>query len=148
MSPHQLFSVLNLVAVAGWLLLAVSPRWPRLIDVAGRGLPVVFACVYIAVIAAHWRGSEGGFSTLTDVATLFANPWLLLAGWTHYLAFDLFVGAWETRDARERRIPHVLVLPCLLLTFLFGPAGLLLYLSVRTVGARAVGLSARSVVAG
>jgi hypothetical protein len=131
MSPHQLFPVLNLAAMAGWMLLAVSPRWPRLIDVAGRGFPIIFACVYIVAIAANWRGSERGFSSLADVATLFANPWLLLAGWTHYLAFDLFVGSWETRDARERRIPHLLVLPCLLLTFLFGPAGLLLYLGLR-----------------
>jgi hypothetical protein len=136
MSPHQLFPMLNVAAMVGWLLLAVSPRWPRLIDVAGRAFPLAFACVYIVAIAANWRGSEGGFSSLADVATLFANPWLLLAGWIHYLAFDLFVGAWEARDARERRIPHLLVLPCLALTFMFGPAGLLLYLALRTVRAR------------
>ena len=129
--------MLNLAAVVGWVLLAVSPRWPRLIDIAGRAFPILFACVYVITIAANWRGSEGGFSSLPDVAALFANPWLLLAGWTHYLAFDLFVGAWETRDARERGLPHWLLLPCLLLTFLFGPAGLLLYLGVRTGFARA-----------
>src|SRR4029079_9633538 len=93
MSPHQLFPMLNVAAMVGWLLLAVSPRWPRLIDVAGRAFPLAFACVYIVAIAANWRGSEGGFSPLADGATLFANPWLLLAGWIHYLAFDLFVGA-------------------------------------------------------
>jgi ABA4-like protein len=130
MSPQQLFSLLNLAAMAGWLLLA-------LIDVAGRGFPLLLAVVYVVTIATHWRGSEGGFSSLADVATLFANPWLLLAGWTHYLAFDLFVGGWEARDARERRISHLLVLPCLLLTFLFGPAGLLLYFGMRTGLARA-----------
>ena len=65
------------------------------------------------------------------MATLFANPWLLLAGWIHYLAFDLFVGSWEVRDARERGIPHLLVVPCLVMTFLFGPAGWLLYALVR-----------------
>ena len=137
MSANQLFSVLNLVAAVGWILLAVSPRWPRLIDLAGRVLPIAFACIYVTVIAANWRGSEGGFGSLPDVASLFANPWLLLAGWTHYLAFDLFVGAWETRDARERRLPHLLLLPCLLLTFMFGPGGMLLYLAVRSGFARA-----------
>jgi len=55
----------------------------------------------------------------------------LLAGWVHYLAFDLFVGSWEARDALSHRIPHLAVIPCLLLTFLFGPAGLLLYLLLR-----------------
>ena len=52
-------------------------------------------------------------------------------GWTHYLAFDLFIGGWEVRDAQSRGISHLLVVPALVLTFLFGPAGLLLYLAVR-----------------
>ena len=56
---------------------------------------------------------------------------MLLAGWTHYLAFDLFIGGWEVRDAQRRGIPHLLVVPALVLTFLFGPAGLLLYLAIR-----------------
>jgi hypothetical protein len=132
MSAQQLFSLLNLAAVAGWLLLALSPRWPRLVDVAGRVFPAAFAGIYIVVIATNWSSSEGSFSSLSGVAQLFADPWLLLAGWTHYLAFDLFVGAWEVRDARDRGISHLAVLPCLLLTFLFGPAGWLLYLGVRT----------------
>ena len=59
------------------------------------------------------------------------TPWLLLAGWIHYLAFDLFVGSWEVRDAQERGIPHLAVVPCLLLTFMFGPAGWFLYNLVR-----------------
>ena len=84
----------------------------------------------------HWSGSSGGFSSLPDVAALFGNPWLLLAGWTHYLAFDLLVGSWEVRDARDRGVPHRLVLPCLALTFLFGPAGWLLYRSLRTAYTR------------
>jgi len=75
----------------------------------------------------------GGFSTLAGVGTLFSNPWLLLAGWMHYLAFDLLVGSWELEDAAERGIPHWIVVPCLLLTFLFGPAGWLLYRIVRSI---------------
>src|SRR4051812_21348401 len=55
---------------------------------------------------------------------------MLLAGWTHYLAFDLFVGRWEVRDAQRRGIPHLLITPALVLTFLLGPAGFLFYLPV------------------
>ncbi len=58
---------------------------------------------------------------------------MLLAGWLHYLAFDLFVGAWEVRDASTHGVPHVLVVPCLLLTFLLGPIGLLAYHAVRLI---------------
>ena len=68
---------------------------------------------------------------LDGVATLFANRWLLLAGWVHYLAFDLLIGTWEARDARERGLPHLLLVPCLFLTLMFGPAGWLAYIGVR-----------------
>ena len=62
---------------------------------------------------------------------LFTSPFAVLAGWVHYLAFELFVGAWEVRDARRRNVPHLLVVPCLALTLMLGPAGLMSYLMLR-----------------
>jgi hypothetical protein len=131
MTPDQLFSLANLVAVVGWILLIVLPRRQWAADVAARAIPGVLAAGYVTIVATNWIGSSGGFSSLPDVAALFANPWLLLAGWVHYLAFDLLVGSWEARDARERGVPHLIVVPCLVMTFLFGPAGWLLYVAVR-----------------
>lgn len=137
MSPEQLFPVLNAVSLVSWLLLAIFPRRPLVTrTIAGAAVPVFFAVAYIAIIASAWGGSEGGFSSLDGVASLFANRWLLLAGWTHYLAFDLLVGVWEVRDSIERRIPHLLVVPCLALTFMFGPVGWLLYQLIRGVAGR------------
>ena len=132
MTPEQIFSVVNLLALAGWVVLAVLPGRAWVSKAIAAGVIPVLAAVYVGLIAFNWRGSEGGFGSLAEVAQLFANPWLLLAGWTHYLAFDLFVGSWEARDARSLGISHWLVLPCLLLTFLFGPAGWLLYTILRT----------------
>ena len=138
MTPHQIFSIANFVALCCWLLLVLVPRKQWVTDlVAGVMVPALFAALYAGVIALNFWGSEGGFSTLSDVALLFRDPWLLLAGWIHYLAFDLLVGAWESRDARDRGVPHLALVPCLILTFLFGPAGWLLYLGVRSVAARA-----------
>jgi membrane protein insertase Oxa1/YidC/SpoIIIJ len=96
-------------------------------------IPLALACVYATLVATHWGEGPGGFSTLTAVAQLFTNPWMLLAGWIHYLAFDLFIGAWEVRDSVQHRVSHFLVIPCLILTFLFGPIGLLLYFIIRTL---------------
>lgn len=137
MSPEQLFSIVNAVAAVSWLLMAARPRARWATDiVAGVVVPATLAVMYIGIVGVMWRSSSGGFSSLADVATLFANPWLLLAGWVHYLAFDLLVGAWEVRDARTHHVPHLFVLPCLALTFLFGPAGWLLYLGVRALPGR------------
>jgi hypothetical protein len=126
-TPDALFSTLNLIAMLGWILLIVRPG-ARVVTIAVTTvIPAVMAIVYVAVLATMWGRGEGGFSSLADVGALFREPWLLLAGWVHYLAFDLLVGSWEVRDARKRGIPHLLVIPCLILTFLFGPAGWLLY---------------------
>ena len=133
MTANQTFDILNLVALGGWVLLALSSRLPRVAEtVTGAVIPVLLGGVYVVLVAANWKGSEGGFSSLPAVAALFSNPWILLAGWTHYLAFDLLVGNWEMQDAKARGISFPLVLPCLVLTFLFGPAGWLLYLAVRS----------------
>ena len=132
MSPEQLFSVLNLIAMAAWLPLVFLPRVHWAATVVPVVVPVVLAVIYVALVAVALPGSEGGFSSLAGVRTLFDNPWGLLAGWTHYLAFDLFIGGWEVRDAQRRGIPHLLIVPALVLTFLLGPGGLLLYLAIRT----------------
>lgn len=132
MTLERLFSVCNLIATAGWILLLVVPRNRRAMSIAGTVIPLSLAVVYFALFALHVRGSQGGFSSLAAVAQLFDNHWLLLAGWVHYLAFDLFIGAWETRDAMARRVPRLLLAPCLVITFMLGPIGLLCYYAVRT----------------
>ena len=136
---NQIFSVANAVALVGWVLLAALPR-SRWAQRASTWLvPGLLALVYVAIVAATWGRSPGGFSSLTDVALLFDNRWMLLAGWLHYLAFDLFIGCWITRDARAHGIAHGWVLPSLTLTFLFGPAGWLSYLGLRTALRRRAG---------
>jgi hypothetical protein len=132
MTPDQVFSIANIAALCTWILLVVRPRQRWVAGVlAPIAMPAFFALIYVAIIATQWKGSAGGFSSLTAVGTLFRQPWLLLAGWVHYLAFDLFVGSWEVRDAQQRGIPHLAVIPCLALTFMFGPAGWLAYGGVR-----------------
>ena len=138
MTPEQVFSIANLIAVVAWLMLVLLPRqrWVTA-TVTSVVVPMLFAIVYVGIVATTFGRTPGGFSTLADVGTLFSNPWALLAGWIHYLAFDLLIGTWEARDSRERGLPHLLLVPCLLLTFLFGPAGWLLYMGIRLTKSRA-----------
>jgi hypothetical protein len=137
MTPEQIFSAANAVALISWILLAVFPRRRVVTDVlAGTIVPAALAVAYSLIVLAVWTSSDGSFATLGGVSTLFSNPWLLLAGWIHYLAFDLLMGRWELRDAQARGIPHACVVPCLALTFLFGPAGWLLYRGVAALGPR------------
>ncbi|MGH9220198.1 MAG: ABA4-like family protein [Vicinamibacterales bacterium] len=140
MDLEQLFSMAGLVAMSGWLLLVILPRNSIVQLVAGVAIPLVLSVGYLILIVLHFRGTEGGFGSLADVAALFQKPELLLAGWIHYLAFDLFIGAWETRDAQRSGLPHLVVIPCLVMTFMLGPIGLLFYFAIRTAKLRAVPL--------
>ena len=131
MSPDSLFSLAGVLAAGGWILLAALPRWRWTMGIASVFLPLTLAGLYLGLVLVHLIGADGGFGSLEQVARLFENRWLLLAGWVHYLAFDLFVGAWEVRDAQRLGLPHLAVLPCLALTLFAGPVGLLAYFLVR-----------------
>ncbi len=133
MTPEAVFSAASTTALLSWLALVVRPRSAWVQTLTGRVVPVAFAVLYAVILVPRFAGSDGGFDSLAGVQRLFADPWLLLAGWIHYLAFDLLTGVWETRDAARRGVPHWMVIPCLLLTFMFGPVGWLLYLGVRQV---------------
>ncbi len=126
------FSAANLLALAGWLALAVAPR-RRMVHwhLAGLGLPVLLSLAYAATLATQAPGAEGSFRSLAGVAALFRSEGVLLAGWIHYLAFDLFIGAWMCRRAAAEGMNPWLVRLCLPPTFLFGPIGLLAFLGLR-----------------
>lgn len=129
---HELaFSLAGLLSMTGWVALALSPFAPRWSDrVAGFILPSLLAIGYVGIAVASAPGT-GGFGTFAAVRLLFSNADALLAGWVHFLAFDLVVGAWACRTARADGMPFWLVLPCLPVTFLFGPAGFLLFTIAR-----------------
>ncbi|MDX3807617.1 ABA4-like family protein [Bosea thiooxidans] len=126
------FSGANLLAISGWLLLIAAPRWRIGQALAGLLIPTLLSLGYFVLIAAYWHGAQGGFSSLDDVAALFRSRPLLLAGWAHYLAFDLLIGAWLLRRSQSDGLPHWAMIPVLVLTFLFGPVGYLLYRLVGT----------------
>jgi len=138
MDLERIFSVAGAIAAVGWLFLIVVPKRPLPLHVAGVFFPMLLALMYLYFIAMHIRGAEGGFGSLADVAALFQKRELLLAGWIHYLCFDLFIGAWEVRDAQRNQIPHLVVIPCLIMTFMLGPIGLLFYFAIRSAKLRTV----------
>jgi hypothetical protein len=137
MTADLIFRMCGLLAMVGWICLLMTPLWPRSLRerwprmVGGIAIPAVIAAVYLGLILSHWAGRRGGFNSLDDVMLLFTDRWLVTAGWIHYLAFDLFIGGWELEDSRRRGVPHLAMIPLLLLTFFFGPIGLLLYLGLR-----------------
>ena len=140
MNLERLFSLAGIVVLPCWLLLAIVPSWRWTQRLSTFIVPLLIAAVYVALLL-HPRTAGAGFSSLAQVSLLFSSPYALLAGWIHYLAFDLFTGAWEARDAASLGLSRWLVLPCLFLTFMFGPLGLALYLLLRFALRRKAGVS-------
>lgn len=138
MDSDLLFRIGNTAALVGWAALLASPWIPTVAErISGIVIPGLLSAAYAGLVMAFWAGAEGGFGSLDDVALLFRTREVLLAGWLHYLTFDLLIGAWEVRTARKAGIPFILIVPCLALTFLFGPAGFLVFLVVWGLRARA-----------
>ncbi|MBC7521604.1 MAG: DUF4281 domain-containing protein [Sandarakinorhabdus sp.] len=136
MTLEQVFSLASAAALVGWVLLVLAPVRRRAAVTGARLVAALLCGAYLAFLVTGLTGGNGppagaGFNSLAGVRLLLSSPQALLAGWVHYLAFDLFIGSWQAEDAPASNIPHWLLLPCLALTFVAGPVGLLLYLVLK-----------------
>ena len=142
MNNEVLFQLVGAIATLGWLCIIIASFLPathirrsRLLLIGGRTIPLLLAAIYLTLLLSSLGSApaDGNFMTLAGVATLFSVPGLLLAGWVHYLAFDLFIGRWIVDDADALGIKPLLRLPFLLLTFWLGPIGLLSWFILRAL---------------
>lgn len=125
------FQMVNLSVVPGWMLLFFVPRH-RLTNLVVHSYfyPLLLGSFYLYLLVSSF-GGEGGMDTLHNLKLSFQRDEILILGWVHYLVFDLFIGAWVTRDAHRKGIIHITIVPALVLTLFAGPVGLLLYLIIR-----------------
>ena len=145
----QVFNAVNLLAMIGWAALILLPRWPALLSgvlYLGIGLLcLIYAGGLIGLLSGLLDPGAGGgggganFSTIAGVRAIFASDAGVAIGWTHYLAFDLFVGLWIVRDADAKHVSRWVQAPILLATFIAGPLGLLIWLALREPAARRQG---------
>lgn len=144
MSWDAVFLLVNYWTIAGWLLLACAPRDPKILALILYAGVALLCLAYAIMLGGFLTGgidpggpAGGDFTSLAGVMKLFDTPGGATLGWTHYLAFDLFVGTWIARDADQKGFGRLAQCPFLLLTLLVGPAGLLAWLIVRDRRARA-----------
>jgi len=134
-----MFSVVGVLSFIGWGALVFSPLWHVALILVARILSVILALIYTYLLVSLWgHEPKVDFSTLEGVASGFSDMGHLLTGWIHFLALDLFIGAWQVERAKSIGIPHVVVLPCLMLTFLVGPLGLFLFLMIQSIKMRSI----------
>lgn len=140
-----IFIAANAIVFPAWLLLILQPRNPWTATLVHAAFaPLILGALYMTglmiAIATDAMADGAGFLTLNAVMALFDSRLVALNGWIHYLAFDLFVGAWIARDAMRISATYIVTALCLILTFLLGPLGLTLYLVYRWASGHGVSL--------
>jgi hypothetical protein len=129
---RRVFALLNGVVLPWWLAMILVPR-SRVTAWLMARLPAVLAALGVSYVGLLVRASEAGWLGGLDADAFrhaLSRPQAFLAGWAHYVAFDLFVGRWIWRTAlAERRGCRT----ALVATMMFGPSGLLLFMAQRRV---------------
>lgn len=145
---QTLFTLTNGIAFVAWIVLIFAPRRPLVLTLilhAGVGLLCLAYTAMLVALLAGWadpgRVDPASSPSLLDysvqgIRRLFQSDGVVVLGWTHYLALDLFTGLWIGRDGDGKGVSRFLQAPVLLLTFLVGPLGLLVWLCVREPAAR------------
>jgi len=131
-SLSNLYKLVNVVAAIGWVILIFLPNWDLADSAIKYGIVVGLSVFYIYILfirkdIKNEVYPKGNFTSLEGVINLFKNPRNLLAGWVHYLAFDLMLGIFIKTQANEIGMSHFLQIPCFILTFMLGPVGYLLF---------------------
>ena len=130
-TDDELFPYLNLVIV-GYVALIFLPRWKHT-SLLTLTLVWIYSSIYILLLLHRFTistvplPSPIAFDTLDHISILFADRAALFAGWTHYIAFDLFVARHIIFDSQKREINHLFVVGLVPLTLFAGPAGLAVY---------------------
>lgn len=137
MAAEQIFLYCTWLALAGWIVLILALFFDIPYKTVTWGIiPILLSAVYAYLVIVYFGDAEGGFDTLDELSQLFQNKHALLAGWIHYLAFDLWLGYWELRDSKEKGVNRWLLIPCFFFTLMYGPVGLLLYIIIRAISTR------------
>ena len=140
--PDRLFGLAGALAMGGWAVLILAPRGVAWLDALPRlAVPAALSALYALLVLTRFAGVEGGFGSLGDVRALFADDWVLLAGWVHYLAFDLIVGGLLATRLDRAGVGRLVQAPVLVATFLLGPVGVVLALMIEAALGALRGLS-------
>ena len=139
MAAASIFSFGNSFVLLGWLLLLILPNWKHTQTIVLNGIILVLAALYSFMILKDIGNFEmDSFSTLDNVKALFTQDGAVAAGWLHYLAFDLFVGAYVVKKSKEVGIPRLVYSLILPFTFMFGPIGYLLFVIAKFIKTKSI----------
>ena len=153
---EQIYSYFTIETLYMWINLGVLPFWFILIVFPQSHLSRIFVTsvfpffilsgVYIFILYKSYLigyDFDGNFTLylgLSELSRLFEDHLYIMIFWTHFIAINLFIGGWIVKDSQRFSINKVLMALPLIVTYLIGPIGLLLYWIIRIFYAKRISL--------
>tara|TARA_B110001452_G_scaffold214874_1_gene185889 strand:- start:53 stop:526 length:474 start_codon:yes stop_codon:yes gene_type:complete len=153
---EQIYTFFTLEIVYLWLNLGVMPFWLVLIIFPHSQICRVFITsifpifilglaysflIYISFIDSYdFIQNFKLYMGLGQLSQLFEDKSFLILFWVHFLAMNLFCGGWIVNDSRIFNMNRFLVSLPLIITYLIGPIGIILYWLIRLFYAKRISL--------
>ena len=145
LTHENIYLCTNFAILPFWLMLIIIPNSKfTQFFVNSIILPLILSTAYIYIIYQAILMDEPIFDvfklyvSLDNLYILFATESFLLVFWLHFLALNLFLGSWISRDGIKYNIPRNLIFAPLILVYLTGPLGLVLYWIIRVFYAKRI----------
>ncbi len=135
MTTTQVFSIAGMITTPMWILMIFFPKW-KVTNylISFKIVPIILSFIYtIYIINTISINGMPDYGNLDSVMKLFTEENAVLAGWVHYLVFDLIIGMWILNASKKLNIHQLIIAPCLFATFMFGPVGFLLFFIIKII---------------
>ena len=127
---ENIFNLINILPLPIWISMMLFPkaRFTQRMVLSNWPYIMLGGLYLLLLLAAITTGGAGFDISLNALRQGISSEWGFVAGWAHYIVFDLFVGVWIFRDAKYYGINPTIYL---IFTLLAGPIGLAAYLVMK-----------------
>ena len=153
---EQIYTFFNIEMIYLWLNIGVLPFWFVLMFFPQSNICkylvtsifpyLIFGSVYIYLLFLFYKTDYNFINNfnlylgLNELKNLFEDNSFLIAFWLHFLAINLFCGAWIVKDSQKFIISKIIVFFPLIITYFIGPIGLFVYWVIRIFFAKRISL--------
>ena len=144
---EMIYLWVNVGVIPFWLILLFFPQS----KICGIFVTSIFPFLVLALLYVYllYYFYNSGYNFIEnfnlyfgffELRNLFENEAFLILFWGHFISINLFCGAWITRDSQKLFISKYLIFFPIILTYLVGPMGLLIYWLIRIIYAKRISL--------
>jgi len=153
---EQIYNYFTIEILYYWVNFGVLPFWLILIFFPQSNLGRYFVTsifpilllsgAYIFILYKSYLSSYEFLTnfdlylSISNLSNLFSNETFLMLFWIHFVSINLFTGGWIVKDSQKFGINKIILFLPLLITYLIGPLGILVYWIVRIFYAKRINL--------